>query len=378
MTSIVFLEPSLSLINIPLRLFPHFTHSILQLIQYPPEFFNISLTPTSLSIICPEQTAARYFSPVLEDLKEHSGATIEDEDYVCMQIDGEGMGDGSRLLELTQPLARAGISILFITTYFSDYVLVASRQMKKVRKVLLDRGFSFADLSQSALSMGNSIRSRSTTGESVPSTRSSSPVGIDFDDEFDDIEDSIHNGSYDSVKSRDAHEKESNTLEFLRRGKIPVKVSRGTKLLMLGSRVQFSDYVIPLTKVFLRKELPEFFSITRAPETSPSFLITQDLAQEFDPQTLLGIDTAEVLIPIMLDLSGLTGVGGLGGCGIVCGVVDELMQRALKPSPASMEQMLSKEELVLSYLSTVVTGNVLVRQQDVERIGSAGDDCVVM
>ncbi|CCG82000.1 Putative uncharacterized protein [Taphrina deformans PYCC 5710] len=377
MTSVVFLEPALSLINIPLRLFPHFTNSILRLIQDSPDFFNISLTPTSLSVICPQDVAHVLFRPIIDDLRPGSGATMEREEYVCMQIDGEGMGDGSRLLELTQPLAQAGVSILFITTYFSDYVLVAGRQIRKVRKVLAERGFDFEHLSQSFITSAKPV----SHGRHAPThelSRSPSPLELTFDEDYEDVQETDMEQSSESLSDRIAQEQGVNTLQFLRQGKIPVRIAKDTKLVMLGSRVQFIDYVMPLTRIFLKKELPEFFSITKAPNTSPSLLVTQDLASEFDLDTLQGFDSAEVLIPIMLDLSDLESVGGLGGCGIVCGVVDELMQRALRPTPSSMEQMLIKEELVMSYLSTVVTGNVLVRQQDVARIAGNEGDCSVM
>lgn len=375
MTSIVFLNPSLSLINIPLRVFPHFVHGILDLIQDPPEFFNISLTPTCLSIICPQDTTEALFATIIADLKDGTGATIEAQEYVCMQIDGEGMSDGSRMLELTQPLAKAGISILFITTYFSDYVLVASEEMKKVRKVLLDKGFSFEDLNGSFISLAGSSKGTSVS-HSLRSVHGSPPPTFDFDEDFPSEDGHNMESSTGSLADRVAQEQGLNTLQFLRRGEIPVTLSRETKLLMVGSRAQLPSYTMTLTKLFLRRELPKFFSITQAPETSPSLLLTSDLVEEFDPSTLLGVETAQVLIPITLDLSGLHSAAGLGGCGIVCGVVDELMSRAAR-STSSLEQMLTKEELIMSYLSTVVTGNVLIREQDVGRLGTE-EECKVM
>lgn len=374
MTSIVFLEPTLSLINAPLKVFPHFLWSILSLIQSPPEFFNISLTPTSLSIICPQDLARDLFSPIIAELQPDSGASIEELEYVCMQINGQGLGDGSRLLELTQPLARAGVSILFITTYFSDYVMVAAKAMHKVRKVLLDRGFSVEGQIQSFEGTGE-ITPAAIISQSVgSSTRSISPEQFDFDEEVDRHLESYMQRSTESIADHVAQETGVNTLQFLREGKIPVKVLRDTKLRMLGSKISLD--AIPMIKLFTRRDLPPFFSITQAPQTSPSLLLTADLIDEFDKSTLLGLDTAEILIPIVLDLSGLETAGVLGGCGIICGVVDELMQRAVQ-APESLEQVLEKEELVMSYLSTVVTGNVLIREQDVERYGPA-EECKVM
>lgn len=373
MTSIIFLEPSLSLINVPLALLPHFVYGILHLIHSPPDFFNVSLTPTSLSIICPVEETRHLFVPILAALKTVAGATIEEQEYVCMQIDGEGMGDGSRLLELTQPLAQAGVSILFITTYFSDYVLVAATQMKRVRKVLLERGFKFDDdLSHSFLAPNGTTFDDSRDGRSMSRSRSPSPDTFDFEADFEEDGQAEMLSSVDSITDRVAQDQGINTLQFLRQGKVPVTLSKETKLVMVGSRCKLSDYILPLTRLFLLAEVPKFFSVTHAPETRPSLLVTKDLLKDFGIETLLGVETAEVLIPIMLDLSNLGPAGVLGGCGIVCGVVDELMQRAIK-KPASLEQLLSKEDFVMSYLSTVVTGNVLIREQDLGKLGSEAD-----
>lgn len=312
-------------------------------------------------------------------MKPGTGATLEEQDYVCMQIDGEGMTDGSRLLELTQPLAKAGVSILFITTYFSDYVLVASQEMKKVRKVLLDKGFYFGDLDQSFMSSTGSMSSPAVSSNSKFFNRSPSPTDFDFDEDVgkDEYTSRAIHQSFSSSDDETLHSNNTNTLQFLRQGKIPVTLSRGTKLLMVGTKAPIAHHAMQITKLFLSADLPKFFSLTQAPETNASMLLTEKLVDSFEKEALLGVDTADILIPITLDLSQLDGVGGLGGCGIVCGVVDELMQRAIKPSPASLEQMLSKEELVMSYLSTVVTGNVLIREQDIGRIGPT-DECKVM
>lgn len=291
-----------------------------------------------------------------------------------MQINGQGLGDGSRLLELTQPLARAGVSILFITTYFSDYVMVAAKAMLKVRKVLIDKGFTFGDLTQSFEPSQGNLSAQEISQSLDSSARSLSPDPFDFDEDIEESGERSMQHSTESIVDRAAHEAGVNTLQFLREGTIPVEVLRDTKLRMLGSKTALDRMAI--IRLFTRKDLPQFFSVTQAPHTSPSLLLTSDLIDEFDRDTLLGLETAEVLIPIVLDLSELETAGVLGGCGIVCGVVDELMQRAVQP-PASLEQVLEKEELVMSYLSTVVTGNVLIREQDIDRYGPA-DVCKVM
>ena len=356
MTSITFLDPSLSLIHVPLHVYPHFVHSLLTILRQSPEFFNLSFTPTSISIICPQHVAKSLFVPIIANLRD-VGATIEDGGFLCMQIDGEGICDGTRLLEITQPLAKAGVSILFITTYFSDYVLVAAKEIKKVRKVLLASGFAFEDLSQSYISASK------TASPMLPSPAASPAPTRNFDDHLNfQFDEDVLESSVGSLAS----EHGVSTLQFLKQSKVPVTLSKETKLVMAGSRNDIFDHMEALTDLFLAKELPKFFSLTIAPETSPSLLLSSDLVPRFDSSKLLGVESNQSLIPITLDLRGLSG-RGLGGCGIICSVVDELMQRTKS----------GDDELIMSYLSTVVTGNVLIREEDLDRLGPT-EGCQIM
>lgn len=131
---ITFKDTHLALIHIPLHLYSSFLQSILQLLlpnasrngfssngngavqppkgwPYEHPFVNISITPIECSIVCSRILANELFVPVLNLLDENSKSQVHItvDDFVVMQIDGEGLDAGQRVLELTSPLALAGM-----------------------------------------------------------------------------------------------------------------------------------------------------------------------------------------------------------------------------------------------------------------------------
>ena len=130
---ITFKDTQLALIHIPLPLYHTFLQSILQLVLpnatrngyengsgavQPPKnwpcehpFVNISITPVECSIVCSRQLANELFVPVLNMLEPQArgSVNITTDDFVVMQVDGEGLDAGQRVLELTSPLALAGM-----------------------------------------------------------------------------------------------------------------------------------------------------------------------------------------------------------------------------------------------------------------------------
>lgn len=75
------------------------------------------MTPVGSTLICSRSLIDRFVAPLagqFNDLLGYSkapGARIEigQEDYVVIQVDGQGLNAGERVLELTAPLAMAGL-----------------------------------------------------------------------------------------------------------------------------------------------------------------------------------------------------------------------------------------------------------------------------
>jgi hypothetical protein len=129
-----FKDAQLALIHVPLHLYRTFVQTILNVLlpsedrpnssgssgssssatkTWPNErpFLNISVTPIECSIVCPRSVADDFFVPAINtlDAKSRAEVSISHEDYVVMQVDGEGLDAGQRVLELTSPLAMAGM-----------------------------------------------------------------------------------------------------------------------------------------------------------------------------------------------------------------------------------------------------------------------------
>ena len=139
-------EERLALVHIPLELYPYFFKSVLRLIfdeispleesqkddgdnieeyvdvsqqspQYrQPAFLNMSITPVEVSVICPRRLVEKYFEPLMNDLSQldnqlRSRLEVSENDYIAMQVLGQGLEAGKRVLELTSPLAMAGMYV---------------------------------------------------------------------------------------------------------------------------------------------------------------------------------------------------------------------------------------------------------------------------
>jgi len=135
-----FLEAKLRLVHIPLDKYERHIPTILKLL-FPPAtdnhkqscngndagygqghkswankhaFLNISITPIECSIVCETQLAEELFETAFKqaqacDPNNTGYGSISTEDFVVISVEGAGMEAGQRVLELTSPLALAGM-----------------------------------------------------------------------------------------------------------------------------------------------------------------------------------------------------------------------------------------------------------------------------
>lgn len=135
----------LILIHIPLDLYPLFLDPILRLLFHdvpplddqggellfpepesgldadsPRPFINVSITPVECSVVCSRQLADLYFEPWIRKVNryEDNRVTVSADDYLVMQVDGQGLDAGQRVLALTSPLSMAG---MYVRTLFGIY-----------------------------------------------------------------------------------------------------------------------------------------------------------------------------------------------------------------------------------------------------------------
>lgn len=125
-----FQEGRFALIHVPLQCYPFFLQPIQRLLfgedhdedaykipwPYRHSFLNVSITPVECSIVCSRDLANRFFWPLVDRFNSllKSGDQIDQvqispDDFDVIQVDGQGLDAGQRVLELTSPLALAGM-----------------------------------------------------------------------------------------------------------------------------------------------------------------------------------------------------------------------------------------------------------------------------
>ncbi|KAK2875958.1 hypothetical protein FQN49_001500 [Arthroderma sp. PD_2] len=365
---VLLMDDRLALIHIPIDLYPFFVSPILRLLFHDGEsemlskaatgFMNISITPIECSIICPRELANLYFVPMVDGLEKASSSMatrvqISSEDYLAMQVEGQGLDAGQRVVELTSPLAMAGISIFFISTYFSDYIIIPKHSKKQVTETFAERGFN---VDEGPVDLDGSRRGSSPT-ILMPNPRPNTPPPC-------------------SVS-----ELQLRTFATLQQHSIQPQADRSLRLVQCAAH--YREFTGTKSYSILRPNLisallndnPRFFSLTTAAsDPAPSLLLEERLLPRFslpsdpdrepsspveeDTNLLLG-SKDEVLIAITLDLRELP----LEAAGIVSGVASALVGDTHNKEGAEGK---AYKNLETSFLSTSRAGNVLVREEDLE------------
>ncbi|KAI9880939.1 MAG: hypothetical protein M1830_010007 [Pleopsidium flavum] len=358
-----FLDARLSLIHIPLPSYSFFLQGVLKLLfplnsgtaaptigsaaastqrtnwatRHP--FLNVSITPVECSVVCSRALAQELFAPVIDEQNQRSRDTgelsVSTEDYVVVQVDGEGLDAGQRVLELTTPLAMAGISIFFITTYFSDYILVPLKAKGHVIQVLEQRGFRFEKSAEAFVSQAAHHRNTSSTSSfevRPPSTPPPTSVS----------------------------ELQKRTFALLKRRNVFPHADKEIRLVQCAGRKDTSGGIandelglqLGLVKCLINK--PRFLSLTLTDTEPASLLLEKSLMPEFGSDDVLLGGKEDILIPITLDLRELP----LEATGIVCGVAGKVVGGTAGQVSYAVE---------MSYLSTARAGTVMVGEQELSR-----------
>ena len=126
----------LALIHIPFKLYGHFWRQLEKILvstedlqdrgsnlsdssgigdysyeKTQPPFVNVSITPLECSIVCARRLADKLFVPQrdLLDTASKKQVIINEDDFIVIQVGGEGLEAGQRVVALTHPLALAGM-----------------------------------------------------------------------------------------------------------------------------------------------------------------------------------------------------------------------------------------------------------------------------
>ncbi|KAM3417618.1 hypothetical protein BST61_g5854 [Cercospora zeina] len=397
--NIGFLRTHLAMLHIPASIWPVFLQPILGLLLHndlrdedgatiPPHrpwchwkpFTNVSITPSECSVVCPRDDAEALFRPLIANLSAslQKQVSISKEDYSVITIGGEGLEAGQRVLDLTSPLALAGIPIFFITSYYSDYVLVPYSSRSNVIHALEERGFVFeADSEDGEVGhmtnpaspllncharQGSSGSSSSSSSSTTTTTTTTEGFGFSCM-----IPAAAAIRAPPTPPPTTISDLQTRTFRALARNNITPSVDPTIELItcagLKDSTPHFSETNFTEGKLQLgiAKCLtaayppPKFFSVTLTDNESASLTLEKRLLQHFPEEgedILLGTQSPEQ-VPITLDLKDLP----RESTGIVCGVSSRLTEGMRgRMSPTEMFNM--------SYLSTSRAGHVIVYEDE--------------
>jgi hypothetical protein len=296
-------------------------------------FLNISVTPIECSIVCHTSLATSIFLPTISRLAPSlsSQVQISKETYIVFSVSSAGMEAGQRVMDLTAPLAMAGIPIFFITTYYTDFILVPSKDRNTVGKALLERGFEFSASDSAYVAPTPSQHSRIPSDPGPPSTPPPTNVA------------ELQARTFSQLKKR-------HVIPFVEPGLHLVQCSGKESLSPTtnghanSSWHEELDAPLYLSLVSALISQPRFLSLTLAQDDAPSLLLDKNLLPLFG-NSIAG-DTDGGLVPIFLDLVDLP----LESTGIVCGVAGKLVE----------DMRIRGDEGELSYLSTARAGAVVL------------------
>jgi hypothetical protein len=243
------------------------------------------------------------------------------------------------MLLLASPSLTEDRPIFFISTYFSDYILVPAKSRSSVTKALQQRGFVFERYSDSFVTSTSHHRHSSSTS-SITSQTSPPTTLADL---------------------------ERRTFDTLRAQNVIPQVNEDAKLILCagrrsGRKGNGDDGSLKLGLVRCLVSQPQFMSVTLTDTEPASLLLQKDMLSMFDADAdmLLG-SKEDVLIPIILDLRGLP----VESTGIVCGVAGRLVG-GTKGGYANGGGVVE-----MSYLSTARAGTVMVAENDISRAVAA-------
>lgn len=321
------------------------------------EFLNISVTPIEASIVCSVSWAQHVFEPFIASLPSNfqSQITISHESYVVFSVGGAGTEAGQRVMDLTAPLAMAGIPIFFITTYYTDFILVPTTHRASVVQALLSRGYEFSAQDQVYVAPTSLSHSRGLSSGSG----------------------SFENNPPATPPPSSIAELQMRTFAQLKKRKVVPFINPGLHLVQCSGKKRDDDWAgrpgsngtssgngsdggYPMSSwlnnidsklytglIVALANTPRFLSVTLTLEDAPSLLIDKNLLAMFG-DSITG-DAEGDLVPIFLDLAGLPE----GSTGIVCGVAGKLVDGLSLGGDVGIGSE-------LSYLSTARAGTVIV------------------
>jgi len=103
-------------------------------------FFHLAFASDEVTLMCSSKLIKKYLGKTLSFCKsclpEEKRPTLLKEKFLILQVSSDGMNIGKKILELTEPLSLDGISLFFISNFFTDVVLFPAKDKQRVLAIL--------------------------------------------------------------------------------------------------------------------------------------------------------------------------------------------------------------------------------------------------
>ncbi len=386
------------------------------------DFIHISITPLECSITLPTYLIPIVFpNDILNKIGKSIGVEIINDEFLSLQINGDGLDGGKRVLELTSPLSNEKISIFFITTYFCDYVLIPVKEKQKVIKALENQSFIFSnsDFSNNYIGIQNKTdnnRYRHHHHHHHHHHRKSQQYGI-RDTKTSNLTKELNGLSIGSDLVNHTSildpKLELTTFDLFSKNDIKPIVEDKVELVLTGARSLYmsnngNEDCLQLALVKILLQHPNFFSVTIINDSSEVSLLLEkkyidcgdssddgynnynyNYPEELDAshnhlnnltrspspfftsppisinKDLLMGSLTDTIIPIWFDLSELP----IDCTGVVAGVANRLVGNSKGKTPSG--RRFGSHLVHMSYLSTVKSGVVMIERENIDAALSA-------
>lgn len=289
-------------------------------------FFHIAYTPLECTIICCSPVFEKLFrKPLAVSIKlAYDDVVIVDNQFFSLQVDNEGQDNGSaRILEFTQPLSEMKISLFFLSSHFSDIVLIPQSYRDQVVEILAQKHFIF---------------SPNTNSYMVDFTKTNKSTAPPSDELTDLIKD---------------------TRRLFNDAKIRPRIHKSKRCLLTGARPgEVKNSIEKASACIAAGKIPDYFAITRTAVDEISLILPGSSKKRyllgFDSRSIVGL-SLDAIIPITVDLSKLP----LDSTGIVAGLASSLLE-SMKDTPESGDL----GTLEMNYLSMARSAIIMIPEEN--------------
>lgn len=294
-------------------------------------FFHVAYTPTECTVIYSTLVSRKYFEKPLSICEKlgYEDVVMLPESYLNLQIDTEGeFNNSERILELTRPLSAHKITLFFLSSHFTDIVLIPYHFKEQVVRILTKKNFEFSDVSKSYIIN----RNLSNETEEIPDSPGEPISALEY-----------------------------NTLKLFQEAHITPQIDKKVRLLLTGARPgEVKHSILKAAQCISSGNVPDYFAITRTSPNEISLILPgssrKRSAMGFDYRSIIG-SALDTIVPISIDLTKLP----LDSTGIVAGLASRLLS-SIKSVP---EAMASFE---MSYLSMARSAVLMIPRENLSTV----------